>query len=400
MVLDQLASRVVRRHVVLLCLATAVGLALGAVAALGQGSGYVATATVAVTSEAPTTDVEARAVVERARAMATSRAVVRSALESAGLSTDVDSALPDIRVEGIGSSALVRLEVRRNRAGTAQKLADALATKLVKRIDTAASEPLDERIAALGTQESQLPAGAPELSALRAERVRLQSQVAALPHASVVDRPALPTGTGLLAPLRTAGLGAAYGLLTGLVLALLLELARPGLIGLGAIAQALSVPSLGTPAGWLRGGDLSGVARRLRLLAAARGADTVVVVPLRQSPDTAILVTRLRAAVAEDTPEDEKKSEVRSVLMRAQESGGMLVQTQPRIENGKQPLRVCTLGELQPSMAGGAVAVLVTPSTVRRRELDDVLDLCSATGVMLAGVVGRPRTVAPLPPSG
>ena len=414
MELEELLRRVLRRHALLLAVCVLAGIVAVVVVAARRVDVYAATTTLSVTGVTPSTSLQAEAPVDRLRAVVTTRAAITEALDVAGLGADPDKVGPEIvTVSGLGNSAVVRLTARQGSAVDAQRLADGLAVVAVRLLDPASGTGLASRLGGLMREEAALqkragalaagrPLDAPptpaqnsvqtSLGIVQSERVKLQSTEALLPRVVVLDRAGRPSAAVPTRLPLELSLGGLLGLAIGLAGATALETVRPGMSGLTSLAKALAVPSLGLLPGRLRGDDLMLVARRLRLLAAARGADTLVVVSLRPTTLLDALAVRLGAAVDEDTPPPSRVIRVGGLLRPGTgPAGGALVQTLTRAVSGVSPVRVCTLAELQPEMTSAAVAVLLTPTAARSAELDRVLGVCAASGVVLAGVVGFPR---------
>ncbi len=413
MELEELLRRVVRRHALLLVVCVLTGVGVVVVGNASKTEMYEATSTLAMTAANPLTALEAEPWVDRLRAVVTTRAAVSEALDAAGLVADPDkTAREDVDVIGLGNAAVARVTVRSTSAANAQRLADALAKVAIRRLDPASRTGFSTRLAGLLREAADLQNRAGALAARRlpgapltpaqdsvqtalglvlSERLKLQSAEALLASVVILDgaarpRSAVPTRLPL-----EVGLGALLGLAIGLGGATTLETVRPGMTGLASISRAMAVPSLGLLPGRLQGTDLIPIARRLRLLASARGAETLVIVPLRPMPLLSSIAARLRTAVGEDTPPP-RAMRVGGLLRPGLGLDGVaLMPTLSRAVNGVLPVRVCTLAELQPEMTSAAVAVLLTPTGVRAAELDRVLDACAASGVALAGVVGLPR---------
>jgi len=418
MELDEAVRRVVRRHLSVVLLTLLVALGLVVVVNGERPATYEASATVAAAVEAPVTSVQAQAPVDRLRALAELPSLVGTALQRAGVDRDATHvAQHDVTVEGLGNSAMARLTVRDRSAVGAARVADSIAAEVVRTLDPRNDPALAERIGALVQEEKRLrtqrlelaTSGLPKdlqsrqqdsvsdgLRQREQERLRLLTAAFERPRATVVERstvPVHPVPSSLHLDLLLGGL---LGLLGGIALATLAEIIRPGVIGLRSIGAALSVPAIGM----LRGRDrratgtedsTEGVARRLRLLAATRGAQTVVVVPVCPQGDHDALVTRLAVAVADDTPGMLLPVGLAGPLdlLRPDVVGGIAPgRTLPRTG---APLHICPVSALQPEMVEHAVAVAVSPTSVRQRDLERMLDICAASGIALVAVIGRPR---------
>src|SRR4051812_36321919 len=131
MELNQAVKRILGRHLLLLCLCTAIGLVLGYVLSAEAAPSYSAEARLVLDTQDPTGLDEAQTIADTARAIVTSPSEVRTALRYAGASRNpLTVASNDVAVRALGSSGILQLTVTdrdpRIAAVVANKLSDDL----------------------------------------------------------------------------------------------------------------------------------------------------------------------------------------------------------------------------------------------------------------------------------
>src|SRR5712692_806629 len=265
---------------------------------------YSATTRVVLDTANPKAEAESLAIASTARAIVTSPAHVAAALAKVGLRRDAATvAACDVKLQPLGSSAILQISARDSNPIAAAALANAVATDLIDtRLETSRGQAvqlvsdLDTRIQALdvsiGDLDSQVAtlvksslAAAPpandftaravtadaaaaaaraaqtanSLSALRTRRGDLASEKVALeaerenllaagaipPKPTVIDPATPPVGPDPTQRLTYLALGLLLGLTAGIGMAALLETVRPTVIGRRALGTALSAPVLG-----------------------------------------------------------------------------------------------------------------------------------------------------------
>jgi len=276
MELDEAFARLVRRHIRLhVALLVA---AVAAITALSISSEptYVASGRVLLTSQHPSSTQESEAVVARARAAVTSRTMVERALLAAmaergsQLTRDIDSVRQAVRVQQLGTSTLAEIAVSDADATLAAQLANSLLEQLVAFSNELDLGHVQQAVADIDLQLAQLRqqldtlvkedarAGKPSdarqrrataaaqlMTQLSAERSRLLVGQQLAATATIVDRvPAsVEAAPSKLVPY------AALILFTAAVVSLLiagvLEVARPSLPGARYASRALQAPFLG-----------------------------------------------------------------------------------------------------------------------------------------------------------
>ncbi len=246
-----------------------------AVVALGPGGTgqRVASARIQATSDTLGSDTEADSVLNRVRGIATSTDVVARAMHNAGLTGHAPAYVGahEITVTRLGSSGVVDITVTDRDANFAKALAGSLAKVVVNFMRGSGNGASDSLVKKLSEQEQSLQAersrlvtalaqahGASTIAQYSAQLSSLDQQlgdvsgtVQQLEVAAATASTAEVISTRLTSsPLATssvvrdilAGLG---GLVAGLLVASLLEIARPRCADAHAVARELDAPMLG-----------------------------------------------------------------------------------------------------------------------------------------------------------
>lgn len=349
MELNEAVQRIILRHLKIVVGCLIAGLGLGYVAASGSPALYSATARLVLDAPAPKTGVEAAALANSGRAIATSYSHVAAALDAIKIKRDpARLAAHRINVKSVGSSDVLSLTVRDADPQVASALANALAddvvetrrsvaeggipvavTKLDARIVelSAALAAVDKQIddanagiansrdpqslaaatAAASSERSRRETVSQQLLTVQTERSRLISVDAASPRAKVVDAantPVDPEASQLLADMALGGLA---GLTLALGLAALLEAVRPSVVGRRSLSLALDAPVLGQltccPAN-LDDFDVRTVQTTLRLAANAAGVSGAQLVAVDANDDLEALGTLLQATTWTERPSE------------------------------------------------------------------------------------------------
>ena len=245
------------------------------VVALGPGGTgqHVAAARIQATSDTLGSDTEADSVLNRVRGIATSTDVVARAMHTAGLTGHSPAYIGahDITVTRLGSSGVVDITVTNRDAGFAQALAGSLATTVVNFMRGSGNAASDSLIKKLSQQEQSLLSersrlvtalaqahGASTTAQYSAQLSTLDQQLndvsgtlqqlevaaATASTAEVISTKLTSSRLATSAVVRDilAGLG---GLVAGLLVASLLEVARPRCADAHAVARELGAPMLG-----------------------------------------------------------------------------------------------------------------------------------------------------------
>jgi hypothetical protein len=344
---------------------------------------YTAAARLVIDAPDPTSRQESAAIADTAKALATSPEEVRRALKAAHVERDADQvAAHSVSLKGLGSSSVLELSVSDRDRDAAAAIANALASEVIRTrlavtrgAADAALADITGRITALNRTLAKLAGNDNAIvrrTALLAQRSGLESERVSLLTAnaekiqprviSAADAPAHADSTHLAVDLALVGI---LGILVGVALAAIREMAWPTVVGVDALTTAFGVPFLGAldelPTG---DGDESvptDVAQRVVL--AARAARQPHVALVGAGPD--VDLTPLAAQFAH-AANDQAKSHVAIAPFRP----GLWS------SNGK---------------ASTPALVLVSPSTLTRAEYDAMENLLRITGAGQLGLVTYPR---------
>jgi capsular polysaccharide biosynthesis protein len=442
MELNEVVRRIFGQHWRLIACFIALGVAAPALLHLGDTPTYTASARSVLDTQDPESRAEAAAIVDTARAIATSPGPVRSALSAAHVSgrDPVEVAKHHVSVRGLGSSGVFQLSVSDRDPRTAAAIANALAAQLIRarlaasqgqrlqvladlgqeiddlnaRITYVAAriDSLDERLSgASGESAGALRAdraGAMQLrdslvqqkGALEVQQNGVLSSESARPKATIISRAGLPTAADSSRFLADVVLGALLGLILGVGVAGIIETFRPTLVGGDALAREFRAPLLGTlrnePDEWGALQDETGIGMRLRLAAEAAALLKVSLVPIGPQVNVGPLAEWLEAASSEDAAdlvvaEPGLAEPVEAVPGRpwrvaigahAGTSARPAVRVRPfDVQNASASLNNGTPGGL----------VLVLPTTVKKGELMDAGHLLTVSRLPLLGLITYPR---------
>ncbi|GAA0572695.1 hypothetical protein [Actinomadura livida] len=322
MELDEVAARVVRSYWVLLTVMTVLPLTLVALLMSGREPVAVAQSRLqagATSADAAAGEAGASVVVSQVKAFATSEGLLTEVLLEQKVDRSARKVAKSVEVTGLGSSTVVELSVKDRDPAVAQRLTDAIATKVVRQINHSNQDAIrkqvdeiDERIGDLEDKLGPLARRAggafpdisaanerervqAELSGLRSNRSDLMTQLTSAGTASVVQH-AVP------APRRDptvmmAAIAGLAGLVGGILIAVLAEMVRPTIPGPRRVARRLGVPILG----WADRGpaQLADLGRRVRLAAKKEDVGRVTLVGA-PGPLPPRLVSTVAAAVYGD----------------------------------------------------------------------------------------------------
>ena len=309
MELKEAYDRLVRRHVVLLAGLVILPVAVVTIVMSTRATAFTGT-TRLLAGPPNTSDIAAAAQAARVRATVTSRLFLTRAISASGVNRDPIEMAHRVSVRQLGDSGAVEISVSDSKADVAAALADSLTHQL-----TAFAVPmdsgqlarqiaaLDKRLAVLGAQQDEdiraLPVPADvqaaaglsfrstlrsaEVSALTSERTRLLiGQQSAPGGPQILDQAAGHAVAVHPAVLRSALVAGLLGLVAAVGVAALIETVRPGLTGSRRIARELGcalVDELPEKPGRMEPGDVSPqLSVKLRLAARRAGVETVVLV--------------------------------------------------------------------------------------------------------------------------
>lgn len=323
MEIDEVAARVARSYWALLLVMTVVPLVLVGGLMSRQDPPAVAKTRLQATAKAADAaagDAGVSTVVSQVKAFATSDNLLAGVLGQLRLHRSTTKLAKDIGVAGLGTSTVVELSVKDKDPQAARKLTDAIGAAVVKEINDSNQGAINQQLGDIDKRVRDLEkrlgplsrrAGAQpnpdigaanerervqaELTDLRSNRSDLQAQLLAAGNASVVQPAVLaPKSDPAVMMAVVAGL---VGLIAGILIAVLNEMARPTIPGQRRVARRLGVPLLG----WADKGpaELADLGRRVRLAARKEevGQVTLVGAP---GPLPADLVSSVASAVYGD----------------------------------------------------------------------------------------------------
>ncbi|WP_214325141.1 Wzz/FepE/Etk N-terminal domain-containing protein [Nonomuraea sediminis] len=421
--LDEVAARLIRRYwpIILLC-ALLPMLAIGYYAR-SQPPTYTASATLVIASKVPQAAGEAAGVAGQAQAFATSPDVLRSAMQSAGVSRDLTELAKNVTLTGLGSSPLASLEVTDRDPDAAKALAAALAVQVTGQIDQSRVSGLrtvlhdvTQRISDLTSQLAKAQKavlGAPKnadliqkrddiqrsLTDQKALRANVVDQAALAGQSRVVSWPARPPQADSQRLLQMLVVALVGGLVLGVMVASAMETVRPTVPGVRRVSRRLGVPLLGCARG--RHAAIEPLVRKLRLAARKAGVHTVVLVGSGGSVAPEVMTAMNRALTVppakEPTPES-GHDETTPVPRKTNASGGVataLAAKKVVMTEDTSPIpailpavKLVSLEDLpQEQELEGVGLVLVSKQVTRLANLYVINDLVEASGWPLLGVV-------------
>jgi hypothetical protein len=461
---NEAMRRVFWRHRWLLIALMLIPVAVVAPLRLNQPKTYAANASIQAQAAAPDADTQVTAIMSRVTAVATSPAIVQDAIKAAGVDRNaLDVARHEIAVTSLSSSAIVVLTVTDASRPVAIRLGRSLASAVVNVLNGLGTQSslqlaslaqqrvhLDANRASLlaklaAAQANKEPATSAGVQALIAELNAVETQISANVSsvqqvlsvstvnegAEVISAPAFAISVSrhVAAYCALAGL---LGLVVGLLIATIHELARPTIAEPGAGARELSLVLLGDAQ--LTKDEPTGLdedlTTRLELAADRLGARTLVLtgpVPSGQLTKLAAYLNRNLSAIASTANGDSSArtgnqrpgiTPLSAHVLPAAEfrSGPAATDKSPTGSFASVGPHALGAGPALPSLTVAALPditlrarpsipalVLVLPRFAPRAALDQVVDLGVATGWPILGVIGlrqrrrRGRTAAPKP---
>ena len=412
---------------------------------------YAASARIQASSATIGSDTEADSVLNRVRGVATSAAILAKALDTAHVADrSVSDISSEVTVSRLGSSPLLDITVKDANATVAHDVSDALATGVVEFLTVDGSQQAQRLVTQLTDQQQELTSQrqtlAAQLSATSEATAReglssqlstvdqqlndvgstlreLQVTIATDSSASLVSSASAAKPIHSTLPVR-AVLALIAGLLAGLLVASLLEVAVPRASNASSFARDIGVPVLGRIAAVARNGPPaesdghvmyqvspeSVVA--LRHAAARADARTIVLVG---EPDAIHAAELVKAITAQLAPTIEVQvtsnghgGQARSVAvassgatrattnMTTKTATKTATRTRPRSMESRtaieqQPPDVIRLSELAGRNLSRDTAILViVADRAPYQNFHGVQDLASATGWPIIGVLGEP----------
>lgn len=459
---NEAIRRVFWRHRWLLIALLLIPVAAVAPLRLTQHETYAATASIQAQAAAPDADTQVTAIMSRVTAVATSPTIVQGAITAAGVDRNaLDVARHEIAVTSLSSSAIVIVTVTDPSRPVAIRLARSLASAVVSdlnglgtqsslqlaslaqqraKLDTSRAKLLTNLAAAQASKQLATSAGVQALIAeLNAVETQISANVSSVQQvlsvstvnegAEVISPPdyAISVSRHVAVYCALAGL---LGLVVGLLIATIHELARPTIAEPGAGARELSLVLLGDaqltkeePTGLDE--DLT---TRLELAADRLGARTLVLtgpVPSAQLTRLAAHLNRNLPAIASPANGDSSGhagnqrpgiTPLSAHVLPAELRSGTAGEKSPTGSFGSIGPHALGSGPALPSLTVAALPditlrsrpsipalVLVLPRFAPRAALDQAVDLGVATGWPILGVIGlrrrrrRGRDAAPKP---
>jgi len=382
-------QRIVKQHWVLIASCVVVGLVLGALLARNPAT-YTASTRLVLGTADPTSRVESNAIADTGKAIASSQAEVSGALRDAHVDRDANSVAKHVSVKPLGTSSVVQLTVSDKNRYAAQAIANALTKRVIAvrkdvlngQVQQVISD-LDQRISVLTAKIATLDQNAVQRDLLLQQRATLQSEKISIlsagaqrPTARVISAAVLPTHKDSSPFAQETVLGALLGLVLGIGIAGLKETFRPTLVGSDSLAREFDTPLLGTidsQADDQRGRQtLARIAVRLRLAAETAESQSVGLVPVGHEVELGLLAATL--------------DELANVVgVRAAQRMGEAV---PRADASVPRFRIRPYGLLEGrGDASETALVLVSPSVVKKEEIDEVSHLLRVAGAPVVGLI-------------
>jgi hypothetical protein len=447
--------RIFWRHRWLLIASLLIPVAVIAPLRLTRPLTYAATASVQAQATTPDADTQVTAILSRVTAIATSPSTVQSAIKAAGVDRNALAvAQHDVAVTSLGSSAIVTVTVTDPSRRAAVSLARSLANDVVKALNGLGSQSSQE-LATLGQQRNNLDAtrnkvlkqlAAAQASGASATSAAVQAPIAELnavetelstnstsvqqvlasssvnEGAGVISAPAYATSVSRHFASYTS-LAGLLGLVVGLLVATIHELARPTIADPRAGARELGLVFLGDAE--LTNDELTDLddelLARLDLAAHRLGARNLVLTgsmpPAQLTALAAHLDRKLPVIVgsADGNGHPPGGSRVRGITtLSAHNSPGASDAERPTGSVSTVSSRALSAGSVRSGLTVAALSevtlrarlqdpalVLVLSRFAPRAALDQVADLGVTTGWPILGVIGlrlhgrRHRVTAP-----
>jgi capsular polysaccharide biosynthesis protein len=444
MELNEVVRRIFGQHWRLIAVFVVVGVAIPLLLHRGDTPSYTASARVVLDTKDPESRAEATAIVDTAKAIATSPSQVQDALQKAGVTgrDPVNVAKHHVSVQGLGSSGVFELSVSDRDPQIASAMANALAAQLIRgRLastqggETDLMKELDQKVSDLSARISYLDAQitsfnerisravTPETAAaLASDRARAEQLQATLvqqkaaaeterntvvstdaqrPKPTILSR-ALPPSSADTSPLPAdLVLGALAGLILGIGLAGLIETFRPTLVGGDALARELHAPVLGMlpeePEAEASLAQASAIAARVELAAEATALQRVALLAGGPPVDLGPLAERMQAAFPSVAPAPAQEAARPSVVSDRGGSVAGVPLASPRLSlsgmsRGNLKIQPFSLEKGSKNNGSKAGLILVLPTAIKKTELAEVGHLLSVAHMPMLGVITYVRS--------
>jgi capsular polysaccharide biosynthesis protein len=431
--IDEIAARLLRQYwaVVVVCVAVPL-VAIGLITAKEPAT-YTADARIITGSVVPASSTQSDAIVSQVQAIATGPGTAEAALRAAGVQRNLLKFINnDVAVTGLGGSQVVDLVVTDQNPLAAQKIADTLANDVVAALNHAgqggiisALHSIDGELVTLSQQRAVLAselsrhprnttvqaklAGLDQVIAnFTGDRGRLLLEQSTQGLAGIIDAPAVPLKPQPKALPQKLGLAGLLGLVAGILIAAIVEVARPTVPGAQRVGRRLGAPALGR----LEAADLDGavtngvvqLAFRTRLAALHAARSTVVVADTGTGVDLDGLAAAMQDALSDssfrrqevpDYPITGNSHNAEAAEWAAVPGApGTAVMTQQSTWAGAA-LRIVPLHRMRPSASTewDRVGLLVVCGPVTRvPDVATLADLAESSGWPILGVAAVPRS--------
>jgi capsular polysaccharide biosynthesis protein len=440
MELNEVVHRIFGQHWRLIAVLVAIGIAVPLLLQARETPSYTASARVVLDTQDPESSAQATAIVDTAKAIATSPSQVQDALQRGGVTgrNPIDVAKHHVSVQGLGTSGVFELSVSDRNPRFAAAIANALAaqvirgrlastqageTELLRSLDQKISD-LDVRIAGLNARIASLGERISSASTTQAVALRSrQEQAQALQTTLVQQKAAIeterntvvtsdaarpkPTIFSRATPPAAADpshlpaglvLGALAGFLLGLALAGLIEAFRPTLVGGDALARELDAPVLGTlpsdPGKEPSLTEAEAIAPRVELAAEANALKRVALLSGGPPLDLAALAERMQAAFPPDTspPSRDVKHPIRVGVSDRGSVAGLPLSPSDPSSNGHVQIEPFSLEMAAAKNGSRAGVVLILPSAIKKTELVTAGNLLALGHMPLLGLITYARS--------
>ena len=443
MELNEVVHRIFGQHWRLIAVFIALGVGIPLLLHLRDAPSYTASARVVLDTRDPESRAEATAIVDTAKAIATSPSQVRDALKNVGVTdrNPTNVANHHVSVQGLGGSGVFELSVSDRDPRIAAVIANGLAAQvirgrlastgaeaeLLKSLDQKISDLaariayLDAQITSFNERISRAPTSA-AASALGSDRDRAQRLQATLvqqkaaaeternsavstdaqrPRPTILSRALTPVSADASRLPADLVLGALAGFILGIGLAGLIETFRPTLVGSDALARELHAPVLGMlpaePEAEASLAKASDIAARVGLAAEATALKNVALLGGGPPVDLGPLAGRLQAEFPLDTPAPAQEATRQAFVSDWGGSVAGVPLASPTLALSRKirgELRIQPFSLEKGSMNNGSPAglILVLPTAIKKAELAEVGHLLTVVHMPLLGVITYSRT--------
>jgi capsular polysaccharide biosynthesis protein len=443
MELNEVVHRIFGQHWRLIAVFIALGVGIPLLLHLRDAPSYTASARVVLDTRDPESRAEATAIVDTAKAIATSPSQVRDALKNVGVTdrNPTNVANHHVSVQGLGGSGVFELSVSDRDPRIAAVIANGLAAQVIRgRLASTGAEAellkgldqkisdlaariayLDAQITSFNERISRAPTSA-AAAALGSDRDRAQRLQATLvqqkaaaeternsavstdaqrPRPTILSRALTPVSADASRLPADLVLGALAGFILGIGLAGLIETFRPTLVGSDALARELHAPVLGMlprePEAEASLAKASDIAARVGLAAEATALKYVALLAGGPPVDLGPLAGCLQAEFPLDTPAPAQEATRQAFVSDWGGSVAGVPVASPTLSLSRKirgELRIQPFSLEKGSVNNGSPAglILVLPTAIKKAELTEVGHLLTVVHMPLLGVITYSRT--------